>query len=240
MNAPALTLLYLDRHCAVVDKPGGLLAVPGRGPDKQDCVEARVRALCPWCIPQPAAHRLDMATSGLMVLGLTREAHRELSRQFAEREARKLYLALLDGKVAGTSGAIRLAFRLDPNNRPRQVYDPERGKPGLTRWRTLRRGGGVTCVAFRPLTGRTHQLCLPAAHPLGLNCPILGDALYGHGRPGDPLRLHAARLTFRHPTLGRLMRFESAAPFAPFWGEPASESKTTGTAGCRAKGHPSI
>lgn len=213
MNAPALTLLYLDRHCAVVDKPGGLLAVPGRGPDKRDCVEARVRALCPRCIAQPAAHRLDMATSGLMVLGLTRESHRELSRQFAEREARKLYVALLDGEVAGNGGEIRLAFRLDPENRPHQIYDPERGKLGLTRWRKLWQKDGLTCVAFRPLTGRTHQLRLHAGHPLGLGRPIMGDALYGNARPGEPLRLHACRLAFRHPIDGRPMRFASAPPF---------------------------
>ncbi len=217
-----LRLLYLDRHCAVIDKPGGLLAVPGRGPDKQDCAVTRLRRLCPWAIEQPAAHRLDMDTSGLMVFGLSREAQRKLSRQFAERRVDKMYLALLEGEPAGQGGMIRLAFRLDPARRPYQVYDPLQGKCGLTCWRKLERRGGKTLVALWPRTGRTHQLRLHASHALGLGCPIVGDRLYGNGRVGDTLCLHAAYLHFVHPAGdgsgrggqgGRHMRFCSQPPF---------------------------
>ena len=212
-GAEHLRFVHLDGWCAVVDKPGGLLSVPGRGPDKQDSVVSRLRSLLPWCLVQPAVHRLDMATSGLMVLGLTAPAHRHLSAQFARRTVVKDYVALLDGQVTGEGGEICLAFRLDPDNRPRQVYDPLHGRPGITRWQRLGERDGQTLIAFTPLTGRTHQLRLHAAHPLGLGCPIVGDSLYGRGRPGERLRLHAAALRFEHPASGQPMAFASAPPF---------------------------
>ena len=208
-----LTLLYLDRHCAVVDKPGGLLAVPGRGPDKQDCVVTRLQQLCPWCIEQPAAHRLDMDTSGLMILGLSREGHRNLSRQFAAQQVEKMYVALLEGELAAAGGEIRLAFRLDSENRPHQVYDPVQGKPGVTVWKKLTCLAGRTLVALWPQTGRTHQLRLHASHALGLAAPIVGDRLYGHGAPGHRLCLHATELRCLHPIGGWEMRFSSQPPF---------------------------
>nr|WP_321466331.1 RluA family pseudouridine synthase [uncultured Desulfobulbus sp.] len=206
-------ILYQDQDVVVVNKPGGLLAVPGRGPDKQDCVTARVRRLIPGCIEQPAVHRLDMDTSGVMVLGLTCEAHRQLSTQFSERLVEKQYLALLSGEVEAEAGEIALRFRLDPENRPHQVYDPVQGKLGITLWKKRATLCGRSLVAFTPLTGRTHQLRVHAAHPLGLGCPIVGDRLYGSGRLGEMLCLHAARLQFAHPTSGELMCFASAAPF---------------------------
>ncbi len=208
-----LQILYQDDSLAVVEKPGGLLAVPGRGPDKQDSVVSRLQQLLPRCIEQPAAHRLDMDTSGLMVLGLTRAAHRHLSIQFAERKVGKQYLALLEGLVAGDSGEITLPFRLDPERRPYQVYDPVHGKVGISRWRKIEVREGRTLVAFTPLTGRTHQLRLHASHPLGLGCPIVGDRLYGTGRLGEPLLLHAAWLQFQHPVTGLAMDFFSTAAF---------------------------
>ena len=206
-------ILYLDEAIAVVDKPGGLLAVPGRGPDKQDSVASRIRQLMPWCIAQPAVHRLDMDTSGLMVLGLTAAAHRHLSVQFAERSVAKRYLALLEGKVAGESGEIALRFRLDPDNRPYQVFDPVQGKLGISRWRKLEERAGRTLVDFTPLTGRTHQLRLHASHAQGLGCPIVGDRLYGHGKPGERLMLHASALEFSHPESGERLRFSLPSPF---------------------------
>ena len=216
MKAPlSLHILYQDASLAVIEKPGGLLAVPGRGPDKQDSVVSRLQQIIPWCIGQPAAHRLDMDTSGLMVLGLTREAHRHLSAQFAERRVGKQYLALLDGLVPGEGGEITLSFRLDPERRPYQVYDPVQGKSGVSRWRKLDAREGRTLVAFTPLTGRTHQLRLHASHPLGLGCPIVGDRLYGSGCLGQALLLHAAGLQFQHPATGRKMDFSSPAPFLP-------------------------
>lgn len=215
MSEPSLlTLLYQDRDLAVVDKPAGLLSVPGRGADKQDSVVSRIRQLIPWCIDQPAVHRLDMDTSGLMVLGLTGEAHRFLSRQFACRQVEKRYLALLEGLVFGESGEISLRFRLDPDNRPHQVFDPVRGKLGISRWRTLEVRGGRTLVEFVPLTGRTHQLRLHASHPLGLGCPIVGDRLYGSCRSGERLHLHAQDLRFLHPRSGELLNIHSPAAFA--------------------------
>lgn len=210
-----LKILYQDEYLVVVEKPGGLLAVPGRGAEKQDCVSARIRQLLPACIEQPAVHRLDMATSGLMVLALTREAHRQLSMQFAERRVEKRYLALVEGMVSGDSGEIILRFRLDPDNRPYQVYDPVQGKLGITQWQQLLVFNGQSLIAFTPLTGRTHQLRLHAAHPLGLGRAIVGDALYGHGRAGEPLCLHATGLRFTHPVSGEVMAFASPAPFVP-------------------------
>ncbi|MCI5145984.1 MAG: RluA family pseudouridine synthase, partial [Candidatus Electrothrix sp. AR3] len=203
MNNRTLEILYADQYMVVVNKPGGLLAVPGRGPDKQDCVVSRIKKAFPASIAQPAVHRLDMATSGLMVLALTAKAHRNLSLQFSQQEVKKKYLALLTGQVKGSKGEIILGFRLDPDNRPYQVYDPVQGKIGITRWQRLEvysKGTELqTRVEFIPLTGRTHQLRLHAAHPLGLGCPIVGDSLYGNGNLGDPMFLHAARLAFTHP-----------------------------------------
>lgn len=210
---PCLDILYQDAHLVVIDKPGGLLAVPGRGPDKQDCVVNRLKALLPGCPAQPAVHRLDMATSGLMVLALTSAAHADLGQQFAQRRVDKGYIALLEGMPAGEGGEIRLAFRLDPANRPHQVYDPIHGKLGITRWRRLAEEARGLRVEFTPITGRTHQLRLHAAHALGLHCPIIGDPLYGHGRQGDRLMLHAARLAFFHPADDRRLCFSSAPPF---------------------------
>jgi tRNA pseudouridine32 synthase/23S rRNA pseudouridine746 synthase len=208
-----LRLVHLDGWCAVVVKPGGLLSVPGRGPDKQDSVVSRLRSLLPWCLAQPAVHRLDQATSGLMVLALTAPVHRYLSAQFARCQVVKEYVALLDGRVDGEGGEIRLAFRLDPDDRPRQVYDPEGGKEGVTRWQRIGERHGRPLVRFEPLTGRTHQLRLHAAHPLGLGCPIVGDSLYGHGRPGDRLLLHSTALQFMHPATGERLAFLSQPPF---------------------------
>ena len=208
-----LVVVYADSQLAVIDKPGGLLAVPGRGPDKQDCVVNRLKKIFPVHIDQPAVHRLDMATSGLMVMAFTGEAHRSLSKQFAQRRVEKKYIALLEGVVSGDSGEITLAFRLDVENRPWQVYDPVQGKTGVTRWRCLEICDGRTRVEFVPLTGRTHQLRLHAAHELGLGCPIVGDSLYGSGQQGDPMLLHAAELAFFHPATGNRTTFSSPVPF---------------------------
>lgn len=208
-----LHLVHTDASFVVVAKPGGLLSVPGRGPEKQDCVTNRVKAIFPDCIDQPAVHRLDMSTSGLMVVALTRQAHRRLSRQFENRLVKKYYIALLDGIINERSGVIRLAFRLDPENRPRQVYDPVHGRSAITLWKKMATDGSSTKVEMIPLTGRTHQLRLHAAHSLGLGCPIIGDSLYGRGKEGEPLLLHATFLSFRHPVTGRSLQFHSQEKF---------------------------
>lgn len=208
-----LTVLHKDSEFVVVEKPGGLLSVPGRGPVNQDCVVGKIRTMFPACIEQPSVHRLDMFTSGLMVLALTRGAHRYLSRQFQERVVQKRYIAMLDGIVDGDSGEVTLSFRLDPENRPYQIYDPVQGKTGITIWKKIDVQEGRTRVEFTPLTGRTHQLRLHAAHALGLSCPIIGDRLYGHGQEGERMLLHASFLSFLHPSTDKRISFSSPAPF---------------------------
>lgn len=206
-------IIFGDDALVVVNKPGGLLAVPGRGEDKQDCVVNRLRRLLPQMIDQPAVHRLDMATSGLMLLAVTAEAHRHLSRQFAQRQVQKRYIALLEGILCETAGEIRLPFRLDPDNRPYQIHDPEHGKLGITFWRRLAIEGERTRVEFTPLTGRTHQLRVHAAHQLGLAAPIVGDRLYGRGLAGEPMLLHASFLAFSHPCTGQPLQFHTPPQF---------------------------
>ncbi len=208
-----LTIIHRDSSIIVVDKPPGLLAVPGRGPDKQDCVVNRVKKLIREMISQPAVHRLDMATSGLMVLAIDKDSHAELSRQFEQRQVEKKYVALLDGPVEEESGSIELRFRLDPDNRPHQVYDPVHGKLGITDWKKLGVTHNRTRIEFTPVTGRTHQLRLHAAHEKGLNTPIVGDNLYGNGQEGDRMLLHASTLVFHHPISGKVVQLKSTVPF---------------------------
>jgi tRNA pseudouridine32 synthase/23S rRNA pseudouridine746 synthase len=210
---PGLDIVFEDKHIVVVNKPSGLLSVPGKGEANQDCVAARVKELYPGCIDQPSVHRLDQDTSGLLLLALTESAHRTLSIQFMEKLVGKRYIALLDGLVDGESGVIDLKFRLDPDNRPYQVYDPDKGKQGVTRWRRLGVENGRTRVEFMPLTGRTHQLRLHSAHAKGLGVPIVGDRLYGTGTGPGQLKLHACTLRFRHPATRQPMEFHAPAPF---------------------------
>lgn len=213
-----LDIIYRDQHLVVVNKPAGLLSVPGRGPDKQDCIEARVKRLYPNCITQPAVHRLDMDTSGLLVLALDRQTHRELSKQFMNGEVSKQYVALLDGLVKEEAGTIELAFRLDPEHRPRQIHDPINGKIGITSWERIdvergREGRLVTRIRFTPLTGRTHQLRVHSAHPLGLGTSILGDRLYGTRIVDQRMALHACRICFTHPVTDEKLSFSSEPDF---------------------------
>jgi tRNA pseudouridine32 synthase / 23S rRNA pseudouridine746 synthase len=206
-------IVFCDSHLVLIDKPAGLLAVPGRGPDKQDCAVARVRRAIPDLPAQPAVHRLDMATSGLMLLARTAAAHRELARQFEHRLVIKRYIAVLNKSPTAPSGIVELAFRLDPENRPRQIFDPVNGKVGVTLWRQIGEEPFGTRIEFTPLTGRTHQLRVHAAHPHGLNAPIVGDPLYGNGHPAQRLLLHASFLAFCHPASGQPVEFLRPAPF---------------------------
>ena len=210
---PLLKIIHHDPDFVVVDKESGMLAVPGRGEHKFDSVAYRVRQMFPGCIEQPAAHRLDMDTSGLMVLGLTAAGHRELSRQFLERETSKRYVALLEGKLEGVSGTIELPFRLDLDNRPLQMYDEVHGKMGTTHWERIGIEGEVTRIGFVPITGRTHQLRLHSAHEKGLGIPIVGDPFYGNGTGPGQMKLHACELGFRHPVTGEAVVFKSEPDF---------------------------
>ena len=184
----------------IVDKASGLLAAPGRR--VVDSVIARLEQAGRAAF---VVHRLDMDTSGLMVVATTAEAHRALSMQFQRRTVAKRYCARLDGRVDADAGIIALSFRLDPTDRPRQVFDPVHGRLGITRFEVVERSSTQTRVRFWPRTGRTHQLRLHAAHPLGLSAPIMGDALYG--QPGSRLALHADHLAFDCPTTGQRRHF---------------------------------
>jgi len=209
----SLSIIHRESTFVIVDKPGGLLAVPGRGPHKQDCVVNRAKQMIPEMISQPAVHRLDLPTSGLMLLAIDQATHTALSRQFEQRLVKKRYVALLDGIIKKDQGIIELPFRLDPDHRPLQIHDPIRGKIGISHWKRLAVEKERTRVEFRPVTGRTHQLRIHAAHPLGLGTPIVGDFLYGTGKDGDPMYLHACFLEFTHPQTGQRISFSSQIPF---------------------------
>ena len=208
-----LNIIYKDSSIAVINKPGGLLSIPGRGEDKKDSAAERLKILFPETIDQPSVHRLDMYTSGLLVLAFTKDAHRKMSIQFQKKEILKKYTALLDGEVTGENGLIKLKFRLDPENRPYQVYDPVNGKEGITEWEKISVKNGKTRILFTPLTGRTHQLRLHSYHEKGLGIPITGDRLYGSGKEGDQMMLHASCLEFNHPETGKRVCFTSEPPF---------------------------
>lgn len=206
----SMQIIHEEPELVVIVKASGFLSVPGRGPDKQDSVAKRVADKYTNCIAQPAVHRLDMDTSGLLVLARTAEAHRNLSIQFQDRVTDKLYIAILEGVIHGNGGTIELPFRLDVDNRPRQIYDETHGKMGITHWRKIADdSNGFTRVEFKPITGRTHQLRVHSAHELGLGIPIVGDPLYGSGTGPGAMKLHAAELSFDHPTSGERLTFQS-------------------------------
>ncbi len=213
-----LDIVYRDDALLVVNKPSGLLSVPGRGPAMQDSVETRMRRLFPDCIVQSAVHRLDMDTSGLLVLAFTTQAHRGLAMQFMKGEVHKEYEGLLEGLIEQEGGVIELPFRLDTDNRPYQIYDERQGKLGKTVWKKLRveyfRGDRlVTRIRFIPHTGRTHQLRLHSAHQRGLAHPIMGDRLYGTAEEGQRLLLHACLLKCTHPVTHEPLTFTSKVDF---------------------------
>ncbi|MEM9663186.1 MAG: RluA family pseudouridine synthase [Planctomycetota bacterium] len=215
-SATGLDIVYADRHVVVVNKPAGMLSIPGRGPDKADCVAARVRDAFPHARGPLIAHRLDMDTSGLIILGLDPHAQRFLSLQFERRRVEKRYVALVDGSPTRDTGTIDLPLRADWPNRPRQIVCFESGKPAQTRWRVLARETDRTRLELEPVTGRTHQLRVHLADPQGLGALILGDPLYAEGPARDDhprLMLHAARLSIRLPGTRRLAEFRTRVPF---------------------------
>jgi tRNA pseudouridine32 synthase/23S rRNA pseudouridine746 synthase len=222
-------ILFQDEHLLIVNKPAGLLSVPGRGEDKQDCLSARIQQVFPDAL---VVHRLDMATSGLMVFSRGVAMQRELSRLFREREVTKRYVALVAGALENEVGEIDLPLMVDWPNRPRSMVDHEFGKPSLTRYRLLgveslssraeigasfdtaaptqdERNLAVSRVELEPITGRTHQLRL---HLASIGHPIIGDTLYD-GRIAERLMLHATRLAFDHPITAKPLYFESNTPF---------------------------
>ncbi|NNB87571.1 RluA family pseudouridine synthase [Corallococcus exiguus] len=208
---PELSIVFEDAWLVVIDKPCGLLSVPGRDAALLDSVLTRLRARYPNATGPLLAHRLDLDTSGLLVAALDSRTHASLQRQFLHRDVAKRYVALIDGPVHGDAGTITLPLRVDLDDRPRQIVDPIHGKPAVTDWEVLHRAVSHTRVAFHPRTGRTHQLRVHAAHPQGLGAPIMGDPLYGHA--GLRLHLHAETLSFVHPATGQRVSFTRAAPF---------------------------
>jgi len=211
-----IELLYADADLLVLNKPSGLLSVPGRGADKQDCLSARVQRIYPDAL---IVHRLDMATSGLLLMARGLNAQRALSRAFAERAVRKRYQAVVAGIVRVNQqnewGEIDLPIALDWPNRPLRIIDASQGKPSITRWRVMQTDveRNLSRLELEPVTGRSHQL---RVHLRAIGHPILGDALYAsvevQARAGR-LLLHACALTAPHPATGDLMSFVSAPPF---------------------------
>ena len=207
--------VYEDDELLIVNKPSGMLSVPGRSASLQDCVVSRLRARYPDATGPIIVHRLDLDTSGLLLCAKNLETAKLLQRLFSLREIDKQYVAWLDGNVGQDHGHITLPLRVDIDDRPRNIVDAEFGKQADTEWRVLSREDGRTRVQFIPHTGRSHQLRVHAAHPEGLNAPIVGDRLYGRTAPEDDQRLllHAERLQFVHPVTGVSVVVEQSAPF---------------------------
>lgn len=204
-----LRILHDDHEILVVDKPAGLLSVPGKGDHLADCLIARIALVFPMVL---LVHRLDRDTSGVMIFALTRHAQRHLGLQFEKRQVRKTYVARVWSRVEKDSGTINLPIAVDWPNRPRQHIDHEAGREAVTDWRVLRRDESETRVRLTPHTGRSHQL---RVHMLALGHPILGDPFYATGPARDfpRLMLHSESLRLRHPDGGKHMRFTAPCPF---------------------------
>ncbi len=204
-----LVVLHADHEVVLVDKPAGLLSVPGKGPHLADCLMARIRAAYPTAL---LVHRLDRDTSGVMIFALTPHAQRHLGLQFEKRQTKKTYVARVWGEVEQKTGTVDLPLIVDWPNRPRQMVNQVNGRPAITDWRRVRTGGGESRMRLMPRTGRSHQL---RVHMLALGHPILGDPFYATGQARDfaRLMLHSEVLQFRHPDGGRGMRVTAKCPF---------------------------
>lgn len=203
-----ILLHYIDDALLVAEKPAGLLSVPGRSAENQDCVVARLQAVYADAL---TVHRLDQVTSGLLLHARGKDMQVALSMQFEKRQVGKRYEAIVQGLLEGDAGEVDLPLIVDWPNRPKQMVDHERGKPALTRWRVLSRDTEAqrTRVELEPVTGRSHQLRL---HMASLGHPIVGDVLYG-AETAQRVCLHARKLQFTHPVTGEALAFESTTPF---------------------------
>lgn len=207
---PHLSVLHADGDLLVLDKPSGLLSVPGKAREHSDCVEARAQQ---DYADARIVHRLDMDTSGVMVLAMNARAHRHLGLQFERRKTQKTYIAEIWGHLSEETGEVDLPLICDWPNRPKQMVSFEHGKPALTRWQVLERRARTTRVRLFPHTGRSHQL---RVHMLSLGHPIIGDRFYAEGEAleaSNRLALHAESLEFHHPTGGERVTFRAACPF---------------------------
>ena len=220
-----LEIVFEDEWLLIVNKPAGMLSVPGKAEDR-DSVYHRLKKKYPEATGPMIVHRLDMATSGLLLVAKTKKVHQDLQAQFANRSIKKRYVAVLDGIVLSErTGRIELPLCLNPLDRPRQIVSKEYGKEAITEYKIISESEKIidesersineprkyTRIVFYPLTGRTHQLRVHAAHPEGLGCPILGDELYG--KKADRLYLHAEYIEFRHPIYGDIFRIQKKADF---------------------------
>jgi len=213
-SATAPGLIHLDEDLLVLEKPAGMLSVPGRGPDKQDCLSRWAQTQVPGAL---VVHRLDMATSGLMLMARHALSQRLIGQAFEQRAISKQYTAVVHGlmKADGDWQLIDLPLAADWPRRPLQKVDAVHGKPSQTRWQVLAHGADQTRVLLEPLSGRSHQL---RVHLQAIGHPIVGDALYGPSQTGQALPpqrllLHASSLSLRHPASGQALRFDSPAPF---------------------------
>ncbi|MEP0175509.1 MAG: RluA family pseudouridine synthase [Paraglaciecola sp.] len=207
---PYLDIVYQDDDIVLLNKPSEILSVPGKAKEHFDSLQTRVQTVFPTAT---VVHRLDMATSGLMLMALNKPAHRHISKQFELRETSKTYQAIVYGLVEGETGDVNLPLICDWPNRPKQMVDYERGKKALTHWRVVERYSQSTRVELTPVTGRSHQL---RVHMLSLNHPIIGDRLYAHKdalKMAPRLNLHAAALSFRHPLTEQALEFKTPIPF---------------------------
>ena len=204
-----LNILHEDGHVLALDKPSGLLSVPGKGPELADCLLSRVQAVFPDAL---LVHRLDRDTSGVIIFALTPHAQRHLSRQFELRKSRKAYVARVWGRLTPKTGTVDLPLIVDWPNRPKQMVDHENGKPAVTEWAVLRDTAAESRVRLFPRTGRSHQL---RVHMQALGHPILGDPFYAEGSARDfpRLMLHSEELRLSHPESGKGLRFRSPAEF---------------------------
>jgi len=213
--SPYLDIIYQDDDFIVLNKSSGILSVPGRLPEHQDCLQNRVQRVLPTAT---IVHRLDMATSGIMLMALNKAAHVAISRQFEQRKTKKSYIARVFGKINDIEGSVDLPLICDWPNRPKQMVDHENGKASLTHYSVLSYDESAservtTLVELRPVTGRSHQL---RVHMLALGHPILGDRLYAHVQAlalSSRLKLHARNLAFTHPVTGELLSFTAPCPF---------------------------
>ena len=208
--SPYLDIIYQDEDLVVLNKNSGLLSVPGRLPEHQDCLQHRVQRVLPTAT---IVHRLDMATSGIIILALNKAAHIAISRQFEQRQTKKRYFARVYGHINNEEGSVDLPLICDWPNRPKQKVCHEQGKKSLTHYRVVNYLNDSTLVELTPITGRSHQL---RVHMLSLGHPILGDRLYAHKQAlavSNRLQLHAQMLTVNQPSTGETLEFTSPCPF---------------------------
>lgn len=211
--SPYLDIVYQDDDLVVLNKQSGILSVPGRLAEHQDCLQHRVMSVLPTAT---VVHRLDMATSGIMVMALNKAAHVDISRQFEKRQTSKYYLARVYGHLEESEGSVDLPLICDWPNRPKQKVDLEHGKKALTHYQVIQQEAETTLVKLMPITGRSHQL---RVHMLALGHPIIGDRLYAHDQAlvlSDRLQLHARSLSFTHPVTGKQLTLEAECPFEQY------------------------